>query len=55
MARVVGRVGLGAITKDHFVCRFGKLGRPSSKERLGTISRAGCEGDRVKWHGCVEG
>jgi hypothetical protein len=44
MSRVGGRVGLGTITKDHFVCRFGNVSRPCAKEGLVTISRAGWEG-----------
>jgi hypothetical protein len=44
MARVCGRVGLGTITKDHFVCRFGNVGRPCAKEGLETISRVGMGG-----------
>jgi hypothetical protein len=47
--------GKGIITRDHFLWGFGNVGRSVAKEGLGTISRAGCEGDRVKCPGWVGG
>jgi hypothetical protein len=44
MARVGGKLGLGTITKDQFVCRFDNVGRSSAKEGLGTLSRVGMGG-----------
>jgi hypothetical protein len=44
MARVRGRVGLGNITRDNFVCGLWNVDRPRAKKGLGTISRAGWEG-----------
>jgi hypothetical protein len=32
MARVCGRVGLGTIINDNFVCQLGNVGRPHAKE-----------------------
>jgi hypothetical protein len=43
MARVCWRLGLGTIAKDHFVCRFGNVGRPCA-EGLETISLVGMGG-----------
>jgi hypothetical protein len=48
MARVCGRIGLGTLTKDQFVCRFGNVGKACAKEGLETISRAWWEGGSWK-------
>jgi hypothetical protein len=55
MAWVGGRVGLGTITEDHFVCGLGNVGRPRALEGLGIISRPGGRADRGKWPGYLGG
>jgi hypothetical protein len=52
MARVGARVGLGNITKDHFVCGLGNVDRPRAMERKGTISRDGWGGGsgKMAWY-----
>jgi hypothetical protein len=39
MARVVGRVGIGIITRYHFVWGYANVGRSIAKEELGKLSR----------------
>jgi hypothetical protein len=43
MDRVRGREGIGIIAMDHFVWRYGNVGRSSAKDGLATISRVGRE------------